>query len=97
MADQLVQGVDAFGEILEGLLRRAEDVKETHTVEPPLNKADLADILEGLESSLFASADSIEQRKRVHAVIETVVRDKFNNLLVSISLLRTYEPTLTCQ
>lgn len=89
MADQLVQGMDTFGEILEELLRKAEIVKQANTVEPPLNKPDLADLLERLEATLFGSVDSTDQRKRVHAVIETVVRDKFNSLLVSIYLKAT--------
>lgn len=87
MDGQQVQGVETFGFILEDLLRRAEDIKQAHTVEPPLNKADFADLLEHLESTMFTSANNIDQRKRVHAVIETVVRDKFNNLLVSIFLV----------
>lgn len=84
----MVQGVDVFGVTLDSLLRRAAEVKEVSTVEPPLTKADLADITVQLDSTLFASADSIEQRKRIHAVIETVIRDTFNNLLVSLILHR---------
>jgi THO complex subunit 1 len=76
---------------LEDALIRAEKVKQTSVVEPPLNKSDLADILERVESTFYASADTIEQRKRQHAAIETAIRDKFNNLLVSTPSMRSYE------
>jgi THO complex subunit 1 len=93
MGSHVVQGVDTFGELLEDMLQRAEEVKQTNTVEPPLNKSNIADILERLESTFFSPADSIEQRKRSHAVIETAIRDKFNNLLVSLPSIRVWEST----
>jgi THO complex subunit 1 len=83
MAGHGVPGVVIFGELLEDLLQRAEEVKQADTIEPPLNKPDFADVLARLESTFFSSADSTELRKRSHAVVETAIRDKFNNLLVS--------------
>lgn len=86
MAGHGVQGVVIFGELLEDLLQRAEKVKQTNSIEPPLNKPGFADILERLESAFFSSADSTELKKRSHAVIETAIRDKFNNLLASTTI-----------
>lgn len=88
MAGYGVQGVVVFGELLEDMLRRAEEAKRTNTIEPPLNKPDFAEILKRLESIFFSSADSIESKKRSHAVIETAIREKFNDLLVSIPPIR---------
>ena len=84
MAGNLVQAVDVFGEILNGLLQRAEEVKQADTVEPPLSKVDFEDILERLETIFFSSAKTIEQRKQKHAAIDTAIRNKFNELLVSL-------------
>ena len=82
MAGHGVPGVAICDELLKDLLQRAEEVKQTHTVEPPLNKSDFTDLLQQVETTFFAAADSTELRKRSHAVIETAIRDKFNNLLV---------------
>lgn len=83
MAGHVVQTVDAFGELLKELMQRAEEVKQTHTVEPPLNKSDFEDILERVETQFFSSAETLELRKQRHAAIDTAIRDKFNDLLVS--------------
>jgi THO complex subunit 1 len=86
MAGHVVPAVDEFGALLEELLRRAEDVKPTTTVEPPLSKFGISDILERVESVFFSSAETLEQRKQRHAPIESAIRDKFNELLVSLWL-----------
>jgi THO complex subunit 1 len=91
MAGHEVQAVDAFGELLNELLVRAEQVKQTNTVEPPLIKPDFQDILERVESTFFSSAKTLESRKQSHAVIDIAIRDKFNNLLVSLSSTRSCE------
>jgi THO complex subunit 1 len=83
MAGHVVEAVDAFGELLRELLRRAGEVKETNTVEPPLSKSDLEDILERVEMRFFSSAETLELRKQRHGAIDTAIRDKFNELLVS--------------
>lgn len=84
MAGHVVPAVDEFGTLLEELLQRAEDVKTTTTVEPPLNKSGISDILDRVESVFFSSAETLEQRKQRHAAIESAIRDKFNELLVSL-------------
>jgi THO complex subunit 1 len=83
MAGNVVPAVDAFGELLKELFQRAEEVKHTNTVEPPLSKPDLEDILERVETTFFSSAETLELRKQRHAAIDTAIRDKFNDLLVS--------------
>lgn len=78
-----VQAVDAFGGILRDMLGRAKSVKQTITVEPPLNKSDIIDLSAQLDPT-FPSASSQELKKRIqYAIVETAVRDTFNNLLVS--------------
>ena len=84
MAGHVVEAVDVFGEILNGLLQRAEEVKQTDTVEPSLSKVDFEDILETVEATFFSSAENPEQRKQKHAAIDTAIRNKFNELLVSL-------------
>jgi THO complex subunit 1 len=84
MAGHAVQAVDVFTGILKELLQRAEEAKPTDTVEPPLNKADFEDILERVEATCFPAAGTLEQRKQKHAAIDTAIRNKFNELLVSL-------------
>jgi len=75
-------GVPAVGEvvvILQEMLREAQVVKQTYTIEPPLHKSDLVRFFERLHST-FAGVPSPDSKKHV---IETAVRDIFNNLLVS--------------
>lgn len=83
MASHGVQAVDAVGELLREMLQRVEMVKQTNTVEPALKKTDLGELYERVDS-IFPSASSQEVKKRSqYAVIETAVRDTFNNILVS--------------
>lgn len=83
MAGHGVQAVHDFQELLQQMLLEAEVAKQTDTVEPPLNKADLEDLFVRA-SSIFPPLASPEIRKRSqYAVIETAVRDTFNDLLVS--------------
>ena len=88
MAGHGVPAVDEFGGLLRVMLRRArpkaEAIKVTNTVEPPLIKSDLTDLFEQVDS-IFSPAASPELKKRSqYAVIETAVRDAFNDLLVSL-------------
>ncbi|KAF4628109.1 hypothetical protein G7Y89_g10040 [Cudoniella acicularis] len=86
MAGHGVQAVDAFGGLLLEMLQRAEMVKQTNTVEPALHKTDLGDHFERVES-IFPSSSSPETKKRSqYAVIETAVRDTFNNILASTTI-----------
>jgi len=82
MANFQVPAVDSFGELLKELLQRAEEVKQTTTVEPSLNKSDFNELLGRIESTFYASATTLEQRKRNYPPIETAIRDAFNNILV---------------
>jgi THO complex subunit 1 len=93
MAGHAVQAVDDFGGLLLEMLQRAEQQKQTDTVEPPLNKSDFTDLFERVES-IFPSTAPPEVKKRGQcAVIETAVRDTFNNLLVSRASGRTSKGT----
>jgi THO complex subunit 1 len=59
MADYGVHAVAQFGELLQQILSKADEVKPTYTIEPPLDKSDLADIFERLDS-VFPSSDVAE-------------------------------------
>lgn len=78
-----VQAVEDFGQLLEEMLGVASTVKRTSTIEPQLNKSDLAEWFERVPSVLPTS--SPESRKHI---IETAARDAFNNLLVSHTSVR---------
>jgi THO complex subunit 1 len=93
MAGHAVQAVDDFRGLLLEMLQRAEQQKQTDTVEPPLNKPDFADLFERVES-VFPSTAPPEIKKRSQcAIIETAVRDTFNNLLVSRASARSSKGT----
>lgn len=85
MAGHGVQAVGDFRSLLEELIQRAEAAKPNGTIEPPLNKADLGDISEHVNSVFepIASTDVKERKRCQYAVVETAVRDTFNDLLVS--------------
>ena len=84
MADHGVQGVSAFGEILGEMIKRAEQVKKTTTVEPALVKSDFTDILARLNSRFQLSVQTLEAKKRTHTIFDQAFRDRFNVFLVSI-------------
>ena len=79
MAGHGVQAVKDFGRLLEEMLEAASAIKRTNTIEPPLNKTDLAELFEQVPL-VFSTTSSLESRKHI---IETAARDAFNNLLVS--------------
>lgn len=82
--------VDSFAQLLSEMLQQAELVKETHTIESPLSKTELASTYERI-NQIF-SETSIESKKRSqYAIIETAVRDTFNNLLVSLAPVRAMD------
>ena len=86
-----LQVVAEFGKLLEEMLDKARAIKQTNTIEPPLNKSDLAEELERIEST-FPKSTSSESKK--HAV-ETATRDTFNNLLVRRNSVRATGIPLT--
>lgn len=79
MAGYGVPAVGEVGTILQEMLDKALVVKQTNAIEPPLHKSDLAELFERVEL-VFAGLPSPESKK---AIIDTAVRDTFNNLLVS--------------
>lgn len=87
MAGHGVGAVDEFGKLMEEMLEKAHEIKRTDTVDPPLNKSDLADYFERLPS-IFPPSSSTDFKKHV---IETAVRPIFYNLLVSSSSVRANE------
>lgn len=85
MAGHRVPAVDAVGKVLQGMLDKAELVKQTNL---PLNKSDIGDSFEKI-GAIFNHLVSPEAKKRSqYAVIDTAARDIFNNLLVSFAPAR---------
>ncbi len=83
-----IDAVAAVGNFLNDLLSRAESIKPTATIEPPLEKSDFDD-LQGQLNQIFHSAlvpsGNAAEHQKTHrfAIIETAVRDTFGNLIVS--------------
>lgn len=82
-----VQVVDRFRGLMEEMLEKAHEVKQTDTIDPPLNKTDLAESFERV-LSIFPSTTSADFKKHV---IETAIRPIFYNLLVRSKSGRTNE------
>ena len=88
--DPVIPGAAAVDDLFENLLRHAETVKRTTSIEPALTKTDFDDLPDRLAQA-FAPAGAAEQaeengdltKARRFAIIETVARDKFSSLIVS--------------
>lgn len=87
-----ILGVAAAGTFLKELLARAESVKKTASIEPPLEKSDLGDLRQQLSDALgyeFTADEPVDTKKAQRfALIETAARDIFKSLVVSWSLGR---------
>jgi len=88
MDGQGIDSVGVFSSFLSNLLSRAESVKQTASLEPPLDKSDFEDLQGQLSEMLghFASpTEETTDTKKTHqfAILETAVRDTFSNLIVS--------------
>lgn len=86
-----VPGVAACSAFLDNLLARAETVKPTASIEPPLDKADFQDLQTQLNEALGvdpSQAGEVNDAKKTqwHAIIETAVRDTFSNLIATTSI-----------
>lgn len=83
-----ILGVAAADTLLDKLLERAESVKQSQSIEPPLDESDFPDIRRQLSDALgheLASEDPNRKTRRF-ALIETAVRDTFKSLIVSLRL-----------
>ncbi|KAK4153697.1 THO complex subunit 1 transcription elongation factor-domain-containing protein [Chaetomidium leptoderma] len=82
-----ILGVGAAGAFLDELLARAESVKQTQSIEPPLDKSDFDDVRRQLSDALGYEppADEPGDAKKIQrfAVIETAVRDTFKSLIAT--------------
>lgn len=88
MEDPLIVGVDAVDSLFDELLQYAETVKQTTSIDPALTKADFEDLSARLGQALAPAGQNGEEtgdlsKARRFAIIETVARDKFSNLIVS--------------
>jgi THO complex subunit 1 len=89
MSSHGVHIVAEFGGLLKQMLGRATSVHQTNSTEHPLNKSDIADLIEQLESAFPPALTPELKKKNQYAVIETAVRDTFNTLLVRRANIET--------
>lgn len=90
MEDPVISGVSAVHTLLEELLQHVETIKQTASIEPALAKSDFDDLSGRLARALASAASSGDinengdlTKARRFAIVETVARDKFSNLIVS--------------
>ncbi|KAK4138178.1 hypothetical protein BT67DRAFT_437526 [Trichocladium antarcticum] len=80
-----ILGVAAADAFLDKLLERAESIKQTTTIEPPLDKSDFEGLRHQLGGALgydLVAEDATKKTQRF-AVIETAVRDNFKSLIAT--------------
>lgn len=94
--DHGIPAVAACATFLDDALERAENVKDTASIEPPLTKAEFGDVSAQL-SAIFdeklgpletvegedASAKAEQRKIRTYAMFETAARELFSHLIVS--------------
>ncbi|KAL2020354.1 hypothetical protein VTK56DRAFT_8483 [Thermocarpiscus australiensis] len=82
-----ILGVAAAATFLDNLLGRAESVKQTTSIDPPLDESDFSDLRHLLSDALgtdLAPEDSTDaQRAQRFAIIETAVRDTYKSLIAT--------------
>ncbi|KAK3989470.1 THO complex subunit 1 transcription elongation factor-domain-containing protein [Cladorrhinum sp. PSN332] len=81
-----IKAVARAGAFLEDLLRVADSVKQTSSLEPPLIESDFENIEEqfnAIYDSELTSNDAAEARIQRFAIIETAVRETFKNLVAA--------------
>jgi THO complex subunit 1 len=92
-----VAGVAAAAAFLDQLLERAESIKKTASIEPPLEKSNFDDLRRQLNDALgYDTAEEAVDTKKIQrfAVIETAVRDTFKSLIVSWPSVCAAQPSL---
>jgi len=85
MASHAVEAVEVFHGLLQEMLDKARLSKQTDTIEPPLARADLSQLLQKVDSIEHFSTPLEANKSFRYAVIETAIRSVFNDLLVSDS------------
>lgn len=87
-----VPTVAAAVAFLETQLERADSIKRTSSIEPPLDKSHFDDLRRQLGDALSyestADESTADKKTQRFAVIETAVRDTFKSLIVSRLPLR---------
>ncbi|KAK4167678.1 THO complex subunit 1 transcription elongation factor-domain-containing protein [Cladorrhinum sp. PSN259] len=81
-----IEAVARAGAFLEDLLRVADSVKQTSSLEPPLAESDFDNIEEqfnAIYDAELTSNDSADTRIQRFAIIETAVRETFKNLIAT--------------
>ncbi|KAM7183468.1 THO complex subunit 1 [Naviculisporaceae sp. PSN 640] len=86
-----VKAVASFTQFLDNILLRAESIKPTSNIEPALEKSDFPDLSvqlnDALGPELSQGDDPLDPKKSQRfAIIETAVRDTFDNLVATIPI-----------
>jgi|SRR5450432_1918698 hypothetical protein len=85
MASHAVESVEAFQGLLQEMLHKARAAKQTDTIEPPIARSDITELVLRVEDIEHMSKALEVNKSFRYAVIETAVRGVFNDLLVSES------------
>ncbi|KAL2271915.1 hypothetical protein VTJ83DRAFT_1286 [Remersonia thermophila] len=85
-----IPGVAAAASFLDDVLARAESLKQTFSIDPPLDKSDFNDLQRLLSNALgyeiVIEEPGDSKRMQRFAVIETAVRDTFKSLIATIPI-----------
>lgn len=82
MATSEVEAVGVFRTYLQEMLTAAGAKPRIDAIEPPIQKTEIAPILQRLDESNIYPAQQGEKKTMQFAIIETAVRDAFVALLV---------------
>lgn len=89
MAVPEVEAVGVFRTYLDEMLTAAGAKPRIDAIEPPIQKADIAPVLQRLDESSIYPAQQGAKKTMQYAIIETAVRDAFVALLVRDDLTST--------
>ena len=82
MAESNVEAVAVFRTYLDEMLLAAATKPRIDAIEPPIQKAEIAPILQRLDEVNIYPARQGAKKTMQYAIIETAVRDAFVTLLV---------------
>ena len=77
-----LMSTSAYGKVIQDLLARALEAKDSGRIEPALTQDQLGPFVHDIEITREALGES-ENGQAHHAAIETVVRERFYDILVS--------------
>lgn len=76
-----ITSVQTYRKLVQRLLDRASELKQSSAIEPPITEADLGDVTGELDGEDQETAKTLGSQPN-YAAVETAFREKFYNLLV---------------